>query len=534
MAKRGRPAHPGVLTAREEEVLELIREACSNGEIAERLGISVETVKQHVSEILSKLGVATREEAAAWAPEAEGDGWSWRRWVMVGLGTTTVVGTVALLGLLAWGVFESGDGDEPAEVVVADGTPVASTATATATVTAPPDPTPQYDLLTIENPDEVQVVFIRGQRGQDDPGALWVSNLDGSEAEAIIDEPVVTRFLGMAPNRERPPNAAVYYATLGESASPDGPQLPPQEKTVWRYDIETGETVEVVTYLHRLAGLEVEDISSDGRYLAYADLTGVHVLDFESGETTDVVGVECRQTGAGEICSVHARVEWTPDGTALAIEWRQGEGGGPQIVLNPLDPLTRQVVDLEGAFLTSGHFVDSQQVCTFGTGQFSDVALYVSAAPDWQPGTFLYDYESPLLPESLRPGRMQLLSQCLWIDGQTVATTVQSRNQLPTGLDSAGQIQMIEEDVREILIVNTETGEVRSLGEEADTNERPSLVSVPSRGLLLAFYSRFDEYPDPVRDSIRPRVIDPETNERLSILEPGDRIVDVIPVAQVP
>lgn len=65
MNKRGRPPHPDILTPREWEVLGLIREELSNEEIAGRLGISIDGVKYHVSEILSKLGVGSREDLAA-------------------------------------------------------------------------------------------------------------------------------------------------------------------------------------------------------------------------------------------------------------------------------------------------------------------------------------------------------------------------------------------------------------------------------------------------------------------------------------
>src|SRR5213593_3798896 len=64
MANRGRPRHPDILTPREWEVLELLRSGASNAQIAERLSITERTVKFHVSEILSKLGVGSREEAA--------------------------------------------------------------------------------------------------------------------------------------------------------------------------------------------------------------------------------------------------------------------------------------------------------------------------------------------------------------------------------------------------------------------------------------------------------------------------------------
>ncbi len=55
------------LTAREAEVLALVSDGYSNGQIAERLFITRKTASVHVSNILSKLGVATRVEAAAMA-----------------------------------------------------------------------------------------------------------------------------------------------------------------------------------------------------------------------------------------------------------------------------------------------------------------------------------------------------------------------------------------------------------------------------------------------------------------------------------
>lgn len=64
--RRGRPKHDDVLTPREWQVLELIRQGLTNQAIASQLGISVDTVKFHVSEILSKLGVSSRREAAQW------------------------------------------------------------------------------------------------------------------------------------------------------------------------------------------------------------------------------------------------------------------------------------------------------------------------------------------------------------------------------------------------------------------------------------------------------------------------------------
>jgi DNA-binding CsgD family transcriptional regulator len=54
------------LTERERQVLELLRDGLSDGQIGERLGISRAGVSYHVSQIISKLGVRNRHEAAAW------------------------------------------------------------------------------------------------------------------------------------------------------------------------------------------------------------------------------------------------------------------------------------------------------------------------------------------------------------------------------------------------------------------------------------------------------------------------------------
>jgi DNA-binding CsgD family transcriptional regulator len=69
MNRRGRPPYPDVLTPRQQEVLDLVREGLTNEQIAGRLGISHDGAKFHVSEILSRLGVTSRTEAARWQRE---------------------------------------------------------------------------------------------------------------------------------------------------------------------------------------------------------------------------------------------------------------------------------------------------------------------------------------------------------------------------------------------------------------------------------------------------------------------------------
>jgi NarL family two-component system response regulator LiaR len=58
------PQSPEALTQREIEVLRLLAHGLANKEIARELGIGEKTVKTHVSNILSKLGVLSRTQAA--------------------------------------------------------------------------------------------------------------------------------------------------------------------------------------------------------------------------------------------------------------------------------------------------------------------------------------------------------------------------------------------------------------------------------------------------------------------------------------
>lgn len=66
--RRGDDLNPFTeLSERELEVLKLIADGMSNGEIAAKLVLSEKTVKGHVSNILSKLQLADRTQAAVYA-----------------------------------------------------------------------------------------------------------------------------------------------------------------------------------------------------------------------------------------------------------------------------------------------------------------------------------------------------------------------------------------------------------------------------------------------------------------------------------
>ena len=66
-APRNGSDHEVSLTKRESEVLKQLALGLTNKEIAQSLGISYETVKEHVQHILRKIGVSDRTQAAVWA-----------------------------------------------------------------------------------------------------------------------------------------------------------------------------------------------------------------------------------------------------------------------------------------------------------------------------------------------------------------------------------------------------------------------------------------------------------------------------------
>ncbi len=172
MRRRGRPPHPDILTPREWEVLALLREGLSNPEIAVRLGIGREGVKSHVSEILGKLSVSSREEAARWAPSERPwwagavapMAWLWRKahvpWLATGAAGIAAVLVVVSVALLVWGLVRTdGDGVDSASVTVGTACPGDATL-----------PSSESPLFTYAAPDNT----------------IWVMRADGTNSTQLI------------------------------------------------------------------------------------------------------------------------------------------------------------------------------------------------------------------------------------------------------------------------------------------------------------------------------------------------------------
>ena len=63
------------LTPSERKVLELIGDGLSNREIGDRLGVAEKTVKNHITALLSKMGLQRRTQVAAWVAGQRASGW---------------------------------------------------------------------------------------------------------------------------------------------------------------------------------------------------------------------------------------------------------------------------------------------------------------------------------------------------------------------------------------------------------------------------------------------------------------------------
>ena len=68
----GRPRHDDVLTPAEWKVAEQVRHGMTNRRISTRMGVSLDAVKFHVANALSKLGFASRQELRLWDGVAKG------------------------------------------------------------------------------------------------------------------------------------------------------------------------------------------------------------------------------------------------------------------------------------------------------------------------------------------------------------------------------------------------------------------------------------------------------------------------------
>ena len=240
----GRPRHPDVLTPAEWRVLDALREGGTNAEIASRLGLSTNTVRYHISNMLAKLELRDRRALAAWRPDARPRRLGAlfavpaaladvaRPLMWVGAGVATLAGVlVVAVALVALEAIVERNGDSSAAVK-----PLPTTSTPAAPPAAP------GSCATPTDPTCIQAVYIGapGDYGQvvDVPSAMLLSGGPGGtyRIDAGLEVTVVTAarlpggwtrfylepsplFTPISASRLLPPVGTTYTFTVSDEAT---------------------------------------------------------------------------------------------------------------------------------------------------------------------------------------------------------------------------------------------------------------------------------------------------------------------------
>jgi len=294
--RRGRPPHPDILTPREWQVLALIRQGLTNEQIALRLDISPATAKYHVSEILSKLNVTTREQAAVWQPEAARPWWApliaWLRPLTLAKAAVTLVALTALTGLavLTWGAWRTKGEPNPSSVFE-----------------DLPQPLDGQPLSLSDTPLRLA-------------GAIYRLSSDGRSLTRIADEP--GRYYGSNPTSLSPDGRWLAFAP-GSASSPGE-----DDQTIFVRDLDTdapARPVAVFALVYSLA------ISPDGGKLivhgdierqerSWPDISPYYLIDHEAQTISALPWLQSTRD-----------VMWSPEGERLSFT-RQIEGGDELVV----------------------------------------------------------------------------------------------------------------------------------------------------------------------------------------------------------
>lgn len=217
------------LTDRQAEVLRLVARGLTNAEIAQELGITLDGAKFHVSEILGKLGVATREGAAErWRAESRPAARA-RRWLAAlffGTAAKFVAGALATLavGAVVVAVILIRGSDSPAANDVQDTSPTAA-ASPVVPITRPIGVGGQPDSLVelagdvwVGNQTSREVVRLDGSTGAIEAriavNSRWLK-LGGGAGSLWVGAPELDQVLRIDPATNKVVAAIPFPRALG-------------------------------------------------------------------------------------------------------------------------------------------------------------------------------------------------------------------------------------------------------------------------------------------------------------------------------
>lgn len=262
---RGRPPYPGFFTPAEQRVLDGLRRGLTYQQIADELHLSYDTVKYHVSNMLSKAQVDTREQLVEFARRPG------LRWGGLLAPVALVAGSAAAAVFVALGLLVLLGRDSNDEIP-ASGVTATATASPPATRSDPRGGAPSvgldargvpssaagtvvvyakhlaaagsrfevvaYDIsarkrlstFTVSDPNEITVQIAGTRVLVQYADALWSYAVDGSDARLVHDGAIAY----VRPS----PNGSLVAVTCGNNCG--------TQQTVWTIDVATGQAVREV------------------------------------------------------------------------------------------------------------------------------------------------------------------------------------------------------------------------------------------------------------------------------------------------
>jgi DNA-binding CsgD family transcriptional regulator len=213
------------LTERQREVLDLVAKGYTNFEIAQALGVSLEGAKYHIREILTRLGVETREEAAAiWqhelAPRVRVARWLGSVLSVPSLRLTAVVGGVAAVAtagvVVALAMRSGGEAD------IAEQTDATSTTTAITLAPTPPTVTATVVAAATQPPADAPCPFEPALCDFAAELQGWVQKADivtvmGNSRPDVLTCPTNRIFFGPGPCEGQPDGTTVEVYTVSQA-----------------------------------------------------------------------------------------------------------------------------------------------------------------------------------------------------------------------------------------------------------------------------------------------------------------------------
>ncbi|MGH2609582.1 MAG: LuxR C-terminal-related transcriptional regulator [Tepidiformaceae bacterium] len=227
-------AHERELNERQRQILRLIEAGHTNREIADLLGMSVDGAKWNVSEILSKLGLASREEAAEYWRWRHAGVWSRVRGLMAAPLVKVAAGTTGAMAVVAIGVailLPSGD-DAPQDVRLTPNQPFVLEAVVkkfdrSRRADAPPDQASAHQVVE----DEHEVTWSHRDSAHTRWDTVQTKSFDGRwESTSFVADgqrewtihPGTAEYRPVEPGAQR---AVFTLTTFGPTYQPDIPSL---------------------------------------------------------------------------------------------------------------------------------------------------------------------------------------------------------------------------------------------------------------------------------------------------------------------